>query len=75
MIGLSAIASIGAELLKLVNLILGHTNDPKMVEAKLNQIHQDLKDKVATAESILADPSKSQEEKDAAFEQIRISDS
>lgn len=72
---MAAILAIVSELAKLLNLIVGHSNSPEMVTAKLNQVHQDLKDKVTNLEAILADPNKTEAEKQQALDQIRILES
>lgn len=72
---LGAFANIIAELAKLANLILGHYNDPKMVEEKVNQLHQDLKDRNEKLASTLQDTTKTPEEKRAALDAIRLADS
>jgi len=75
MIAISAVAGIIQELLKLYNLWMGRVNDPAVVTAKMNQLHQDLKDKVTNAEAVLADPNATEKQKDEALQAIRISDS
>jgi hypothetical protein len=74
-IAISAIAGIVQELLKLYNLLMGRMNSPEMVQAKMNQLHQDLADRVNTAESVLADPNATESQKDAALNAIRLADS
>ena len=75
MIAISAIAGIVQELLKLYNLLMGRMNSPEMVQEKMNQLHQDLADRVNKAESVLADPNATEAQKDAALNAIRLADS
>ena len=72
---MGSIPAIIAELLKLANLIMGHSNSPEMVANKLADIHQQLKDQNEPLEATLADPTKSQAEKDAALQAIGMTDS
>jgi len=74
-IAISAIAGIVQELLKLYNLLMGRMNSPEMVQEKMNQLHQDLADRVNKAESVLADPNATEAQKDAALNAIRLADS
>lgn len=72
---MSAILGIIEELLKLFNMIRGQYNDPGMVKAKINQMHQDLKDHNARVDSVFKNPASTQADKDAALAAIRLIDS
>lgn len=50
-------------------------NTPQMVEAAKKQAHADFDDRRDELEAILANPKKSKEEKDAAFQILQILDS
>lgn len=75
MIGIDAIAGIITELLKLYSMIRGQYNDPKMVEAKVAQLHQDLRDHNERVEAVLQKPDATPQEKKAALDAIRLIDS
>lgn len=63
------------ELLKLFNTIRGQYNDPALVQNKINQVHQDLKDHNARLSATLQKPDLTAAEKLKALDAIRLIDS
>lgn len=73
--GLSSFANLITELIRAYRLIMGAFNDPAMVTAKMNQMAQEFSQHVDQLQSVLQDPDATPEQKQKAFEELRLTDS
>lgn len=72
---ISEILKIGATLLSIFARFYEAKNSPAEVQAAVEQLHQDLKDKERAIDAVLSDPNATPEQHKAALEKLRMSQS
>lgn len=72
MFGISAIGDLIVTILKFVNMLHEHFNNPTQVKQIVAQMTENFSKQVNDLQAIIADPNKSTEEKNAAFKKLQL---